>query len=159
MGGKWFPGPRELVVSKLVSFQTWNWQQNGGLEPDRSNKTFCVPEANVVPTPFRLDRLAMACSIFGSFRKAFLVSVWTAFGVLIRTRLVSCGKNLPRWRKISKSKSQKELARCQSLMISMSFTLDKGCIRSQTNVSVFSNYFPKVFLGVKLKDSYEGRPK
>ena len=49
------------------------------------------PEARVVPTPFRLVSVARAESMLGSFLKAFLDSVTTARGVLIRTRLVSCG--------------------------------------------------------------------
>ncbi len=49
------------------------------------------PEARVVPTPLRLVRAATAESRAGNFLKAFLVSVWTALGVLIRTKLVSCG--------------------------------------------------------------------
>ena len=59
---------------------------------------FCprLPEARVIPTPFRLVRVEAAGSSCGSFRKAFLLSVCTALGVLILTRLVSCGKNLPR---------------------------------------------------------------
>ena len=48
-----------------------------------------LPDAMVVPTPLRLVSVAQACSRFGSFRKAFLVSATTALGVLIRTRLVS----------------------------------------------------------------------
>jgi hypothetical protein len=55
-----------------------------------------LPEARVVPTPFRLVRDATACSRFGSFLNAFLLSVMTAFGELIRTKLVNCGKNFPR---------------------------------------------------------------
>lgn len=50
-----------------------------------------------MPTPLRLVRVAIACSTLGSFRKAFLLSDWTAFGVLIRTKFVSWGKNFPRW--------------------------------------------------------------
>jgi hypothetical protein len=41
----------------------------------------------------------MACSMLGSFRKAFLLSDCTALGVLIRTKFVNWGKNFPRWRK------------------------------------------------------------
>ena len=47
------------------------------------------PEARVAPTPFRLVRVAMACSTLGSFRKALRLSVWTALGVLMRTRFVN----------------------------------------------------------------------
>ena len=54
------------------------------------------PEAKVVPTPLRLVRVEIACSTLGNFRKALRVSVCTAFGVLMRTRLVNCGKNFPR---------------------------------------------------------------
>lgn len=50
----------------------------------------------MVPTPLRLVKVEMACSTLGNFRKALRLSVWTAFGVLMRTRLVSCGKNFPR---------------------------------------------------------------
>jgi hypothetical protein len=53
------------------------------------------PEAKVVPTPLRLVRVAMACSTFGSFLKAFLLSDCTALGVLILTKLVNWGKNFP----------------------------------------------------------------
>ena len=56
-----------------------------------------IPDAKVVPTPLRLVSVAVACSReWGNFRKALRVSVCTAFGVLIRTKLVSCGKNFPR---------------------------------------------------------------
>ena len=54
------------------------------------------PEAKVVPTPLRLVRVEIACSTLGNLRKALRVSVCTAFGVLMRTRLVNCGKNFPR---------------------------------------------------------------
>ena len=47
------------------------------------------PEAKVVPTPLRLQRVVMEASMLGSFLNAFLDSVCTALGVLIRTRLVS----------------------------------------------------------------------
>jgi len=49
------------------------------------------PEARVQPTPLSPQRVVIAASRLGSFRRAFLDSVWTARGVLIRTRLVSCG--------------------------------------------------------------------
>ena len=49
------------------------------------------PEASVHPTPLSPHKVVIAASRFGSFRKAFLLSVCTARGVLIRTRLVSCG--------------------------------------------------------------------
>ena len=54
------------------------------------------PDARVVPTPFKFVKVAMALSKLGSLRKAFRLTVCTAFGVLIRTRLVNWGKNLPR---------------------------------------------------------------
>ena len=57
------------------------------------------PDARVVPTPFKLVKDAKALSKLGSLRKAFRLSVCTAFGVLMRTRLVNWGKNLPRWKK------------------------------------------------------------
>ena len=44
-------------------------------------------------------RVLTPCSRLGNFLKAFLLSVCTAFGVLIRTRLVSWGKNFPRCQK------------------------------------------------------------
>lgn len=47
------------------------------------------PDASVVPTPFRLVRVLTPLSRLGNFLKAFLVSVCTAFGVFIRTKLVS----------------------------------------------------------------------
>ena len=50
-----------------------------------------TPEARVVPTPLRPQSVVMAASTLGSFLKAFLDSVCTALGVLMRTRLVSCG--------------------------------------------------------------------
>ena len=49
------------------------------------------PEARVHPTPFSPHRVVMAASRLGSLRNAFRDSVWTARGVLIRTKLVSCG--------------------------------------------------------------------
>ena len=49
-----------------------------------------------MPTPLRLVRVEIACSTLGNLRKALRVSVCTAFGVLMRTRLVNCGKNFPR---------------------------------------------------------------
>jgi len=49
------------------------------------------PDARVVPTPFSPQRVVMAASTLGSLRKAFLDSVCTALGVLILTKLVSCG--------------------------------------------------------------------
>jgi hypothetical protein len=49
------------------------------------------PEARVQPTPLRPHSVVMAASRLGSFLKAFRDSVWTARGVLIRTRLVSWG--------------------------------------------------------------------
>ena len=49
------------------------------------------PDARVVPTPLSPQSVVMAASRLGSFLKAFLDSVWTARGVLIRTKLVSCG--------------------------------------------------------------------
>ncbi len=49
-----------------------------------------------MPTPLRFVNAARACSTLGSFRKALRVSAWTAFGVLIRTKFVNCGKNFPR---------------------------------------------------------------
>lgn len=48
-------------------------------------------DAIVMPTPFKFDRAVRACSKFGSFRKAFLVSCITARGVLTFTRYDSCG--------------------------------------------------------------------
>lgn len=54
------------------------------------------PEAKVVPTPFKLVKVEMACSTLGNLRKALRLSVCTAFGVLILTKFVSCGKNFPR---------------------------------------------------------------
>ena len=50
-----------------------------------------TPEASVVPTPLRPQSVVTAASMLGSFLKAFLDSVWTALGVLMRTRLVSWG--------------------------------------------------------------------
>ena len=50
-----------------------------------------APDARVVPTPFSPQSVVMAASTFGILRKAFLDSVWTALGVLILTKLVSCG--------------------------------------------------------------------
>ena len=67
-----------------------------------------VPEAMVVPTPLRLVSVDMADSNCGIFLKAFLVSVWTALGVLIMTRFVSWGKNLPRCSDAKKEKGKKE---------------------------------------------------
>ena len=49
------------------------------------------PEASVHPTPLSPHKVVMAASRLGSFLNAFLLSVCTARGVLIRTRLVSCG--------------------------------------------------------------------
>jgi len=49
------------------------------------------PEARVVPTPLRPHSVVMAASRLGSFLLALRDSVCTARGVLIRTRLVSCG--------------------------------------------------------------------
>ena len=50
-----------------------------------------TPDASVVPTPFRPQRVVMDASMFGSFLNAFLDSVWTALGVLILTKLVNWG--------------------------------------------------------------------
>ena len=61
----------------------------------------------MVPTPFRLVRVLTPCSRLGNFLKAFLLSVCTAFGVLIRTRLVSWGKNFPRCQKRVKRRTGK----------------------------------------------------
>lgn len=58
------------------------------------------PDAKVVPTPFKLHRVETACSRWGNFLKAFLLSVCTALGVLILTRLVSWGKNLPLYKEM-----------------------------------------------------------
>ena len=66
------------------------------------------PDARVVPTPFKLVKDTKALSKLGSLRKAFRVSVCTAFGVLIRTRLVNWGKNLPR------CKREIRLSNCKS---------------------------------------------
>ena len=49
------------------------------------------PEARVVPTPLRPHSVVMAASRLGSFLLALRDSVCTARGVLIRTKLVSCG--------------------------------------------------------------------
>lgn len=48
-------------------------------------------DAIVIPTPFKFDRAVNACSKFGSFLKAFLVSCMTARGVFTFTRYDSCG--------------------------------------------------------------------
>ena len=56
---------------------------------DRRRLMMETPEARVVPTPLRPQRVVMAASTLGSFLKAFLDSVCTALGVLMRTRLVS----------------------------------------------------------------------
>ena len=63
---------------------------------DKAKEAFDKPEAKVVPTPLRLVKVEIACSRLGNLRKALRVSVCTALGVLMRTRLVNCGKNFPR---------------------------------------------------------------
>ena len=63
---------------QLLAMQTDRWRQE-------------TPEASVVPTPLRPQSVVMAASMLGSFLKAFLDSVWTARGVLMRTKLVSWG--------------------------------------------------------------------
>ena len=62
----------------------------------------------VVPTPMRLVSVDAAGSRWGSFLKAFLVSVCTALGVLMRTRLLSWGKNFPRCTKGKSKESEWE---------------------------------------------------
>ena len=52
-------------------------------------------------------RVLTPCSRLGNFLKAFLLSVCTAFGVLIRTRLVSWGKNFPRCQKRERRRTGK----------------------------------------------------
>ena len=71
-----------VLVPALVGRQAG---RSGGRRRARA----MIPDASVVPTPFRLVRVPTACSRLGSFLKAFLLSVCTAFGVLIRTKLVS----------------------------------------------------------------------
>ena len=64
--------------------------------PARITKQVCadnkkmghLPVAMVVPTPFKLLRLFKADSRLGNLRRAFRVSVATALGVLIITRLI-----------------------------------------------------------------------
>ena len=56
------------------------------LPPRQDNKQ---PDARVVPTPFKLQRVEHAPSRCGSFLNAFLDSVCTARGVLMRTKLVN----------------------------------------------------------------------
>ena len=53
-------------------------------------------------------RVLTPCSRLGNFLKAFLLSVCTAFGVLIRTRLVSWGKNFPRCQKREREEEDRE---------------------------------------------------
>jgi len=66
-----------------------------------------IPDASVVPTPFKLVSVAAACSTLGSFLNAFLLSVCTALGVLMRTKLVNCGKNLPRCGRVTEREGEK----------------------------------------------------
>ena len=70
--------------------QGLNLKAVDGIE-DMQAAAHAGPDARVVPTPFSPQSVVIAASTLGSFLKAFLDSVCTALGVLILTKLVSCG--------------------------------------------------------------------